>query len=227
MKHITLSLVVVCTLCFGNSLLAQQAATSNNGRAVGAAAGVSAVETPAPTTQRVDETRQDDRDIPGEVREPQADLFLPQAIDELRDELYNSASVPEVVAEVEALKAVLLDVQANQEKLQRENEVLRKQLNSCCNASSQGLTAKDAYLLQNAPNPFQATTKLEYFVPDNVGAATLEIRDLKGTTLQSFNLGAKGLGSIQLDGAQWPAGTYVYFLVVEEEIIDSKVMMIK
>lgn len=223
MKYISTLIFAAFLLC-GN-LAAQNVGTDNNGRKVGASAKAAPTEVPAEKAPTDPENVIDDRDIPGELREPRPDIFLPAAIEELRDELYNSASVPQVVAEVEALKTVLLNVQAEQEKLKYENEMLRKQLNNCCSANALGLAAKDAYLLQNAPNPFQASTELNYFVPESAGDAQLEIHDLKGISLQTFEL-KKGRGSIQLDAAQWPAGVYVYFLIVDKEMIDSKVMIV-
>jgi regulator of replication initiation timing len=223
MKYIVISIFAAFCLC-GN-LFAQNMGTENNGREVGASAKAAPTEMPGEKTQADPKNVTDDRDIPGKAREPRTDIFLPEAIDELRDELYNSASVPQVVAEVEALKTVLLDIQATQEKLKYENELLRKQLSNCCSANAQDLTAEDAYLLQNAPNPFKVTTELNYFVPESAGDAQLEIHDLKGISLQSFDL-TKGTGSIQLDSAQWPAGVYVYFLIIDKKMIDSKVMIV-
>lgn len=219
------SILVAFCLCLFGSLSAQDIGTDNNGRKAGASAKTVPTETPAKQTHTDPKNVTDDRDIPGEKREPQADINLPQAIEELRDELYNSASVPEVVAEVEALKTVLADIQAKQDMLKRENELLRKQLSSCCEASAQELTAKDGYLLQNAPNPFRTSSELNYFVPESAADAQLEIHDLKGVPQQTFKL-KKGRGSVQLDADQLPAGTYVYFLVIDKEVIDSKLMIV-
>ena len=221
MKYI----LIFAALCLCGTLSAQNMGTENNGRKVGTSAKATPTEIPAKKAQADPKNVIDDRDIPGDIREPKPDLFLPEAIDELRDELYNSASVPQIVAEVEALKTVLLDIQATQERLKYENELLRKQLSNCCNANAQGLTAQDAYLLQNAPNPFKVTTELNYFVPESAGEAQLEIHNLKGISLQTFDL-IKGVGSIELDAAQWPAGVYVYFLIIDKEMIDSKVMIV-
>lgn len=219
------SIFVAFCLCLCGNLSAQDIGTENNGRKVGASAKAAPTEMPAQKAQADPRNVTDDRDIPGKTREPRTDIFLPEAIEELRDELYNSASVPEVVAEVEALKTVLADIQAKQEMLRRENELLHKQLSNCCEANAQGLTAKDAYLLQNAPNPFQETSELHYFVPESAGDARIEIHDLKGISLHTFNL-TKGKGSIQLDAAELPAGAYVYFLIIDKEMIDSKVMIV-
>jgi hypothetical protein len=206
-------------------LSAQSVGTDKNGRKVGTAAKAAPTEAPAKKANTDPENVTDDRDIPGEPIAPRKDVVLSEAIEELRDELYNSASVPEVVAEIEALKKVLSDIQSKQEMLLSENDLLRKQLGNCCAANAQGLTAKDAYLLQNAPNPFQVTTKLNYFVPESADSAQLEIHDIYGNSLQTFVL-TKGKGSIELDSAEWPAGAYVYYLIVDKEMIDSKVMIV-
>lgn len=225
MKNTSISIIAVLCLCFCGTLSAQHTGTDKDGRAPGAPSKAAPTEEPAKRTNVDPKNVTDDRDIPGEPREPRADINLPQAIEELRDELYNSASVPEVVAEVEALKKVLLDIQAKQEMLLQENDLLRKQLNLCCSANAEKLSAKDAYLLQNTPNPFRVTTELHYYVPESAGAAQLEIHDMYGNSLQTFSL-AKGKGSIELESAEWPAGAYVYFLIVDKEMIDSKVMIV-
>lgn len=226
MKHTSISILAVFFLCLCGSLSAQNTGADNNGRKAGTAAKAAPNKAPAKKITTDPKNVTDDQDVPGEPREPRADIYLSEAIEELRDELYNSASVPEVVAEVEALKKVLSDIQAKQEMLLNENDLLRKQLNICCTANAQGLTAKDAYLLQNAPNPFQVTTDLNYFVPRSASEAQLEIHDMYGKSLQTFTL-TKGKGSITLESAEWPAGAYVYFLIVDKEIIDSKVMIVK
>jgi hypothetical protein len=59
-----------------------------------------------------------------------------------------------------------------------------------------------------------------------VTKASIEVHDLKGITVKSFNLDIKGFASLNLDGSQLPAGTYIYYLVVDDELVDSKVMII-
>ncbi len=226
MKYTSISIIAVLCLCFCGTLSAQNVGSDKNGRAAGTPAKATPTEVPAKKAIADPKNVTDDRDVPGEPRAERADIYLSEAIEELRDELYNSASVPEVVAEVEALKKVLLDIQSKQEMLLQENDLLRKQLNNCCSANAEMLTAKDSYLLQNAPNPFLETTMLNYFVPESAGTAQLEIHDMYGNSLQTFSL-AKGKGSVELESADWPAGAYVYFLIVDKEMIDSKVMIVK
>lgn len=84
--------------------------------------------------------------------------------------------------------------------------------------------ADSAYLLQNQPNPFSTTTTIQYYVPDGVHSAAIYIYDLMGTRWNTLPIGSTGHGSVALSGSTLPAGTYVYTLVVDGVIADSKRM---
>jgi trimeric autotransporter adhesin len=82
-----------------------------------------------------------------------------------------------------------------------------------------------AQLSQNTPNPFNNTTVINYFIPDNEAAAKLVITDLRGATVKNIAL-TKGKGQLTIHSGTLPAGEYIYTLWLGERQIESKRMLI-
>lgn len=92
--------------------------------------------------------------------------------------------------------------------------------------SIRGTADNGAILYQNTPNPFSNTTVIKYFVPNNVSQADLFIFNLNGELLQTYPLNTFGNGQIMIDGSTFNAGMYVYSLVVDSQIMDTKRMIL-
>ncbi len=170
-----------------------------------------------------------DFDIPGELNREEVqedDLVFPADFEILREELNASAGSQAVTEQVNGLtKQVEALIQANQQ-LREENRLIRKSLSTCCSADGLGLTASDSYLVQNSPNPFTELSEVKYFVPEGITNATLEIRDIKGTLMKSYDLTVDGYGKVNIGQELFESGTYIYSLRVGSEVIDSKVMIL-
>ncbi len=90
----------------------------------------------------------------------------------------------------------------------------------------QALVTDEARLYQNSPNPFSAETVIEYQVPTNAKSAYMYVFNLNGEMLQSYALTQYGHGSVIVSGGTLAAGMYVYSLVVDEQIVDTKQMIL-
>lgn len=224
MKNIKLLLLLVATCSLQFSWA--QTSTLNNGRSTEskpAAVGEQKAETPI----NQDIFNGSDRDIKGQTvldAADEKDLFFPADIEILQEELYNSAAPRQVVERLNALTTQVQALLAANEELRRENEVIRKSINNCCSASN--LDATDAYLLQNSPNPTADQAQVRYFVPENMTDARVEISDLKGIVVQTYELSQKGLNSFRVNTQELEAGNYVYTLYVEGAIVDSRIMIV-
>lgn len=221
LKYLLL-LAGLCTMQIGWSQ-----AELNNGRSADAKpAQVSEkadTPTPAPTT----EFTGSDFDIPGQWNQDKAveDNVYPADLEILREELLASSSPRQVIERVNAMSAKVDALLVANEELRRENEVIRKSLMACCNNSS-NLEAEDAYLLQNAPNPVVDQSQIRYFVPENMADARVEIADLKGIVLQTYELEQFGLNKVNVDTQSLGTGNYIYTLYVDGKIVDSRVMIV-
>ena len=84
---------------------------------------------------------------------------------------------------------------------------------------------KPANLLQNQPNPFNENTQIHYFVPSKVQKAQLQITTIDGKVLDNFPL-KNGNSFITLNARQLAAGNYIYTLIVDGQIVESKQMVL-
>lgn len=82
-----------------------------------------------------------------------------------------------------------------------------------------------AYLEQNRPNPFNGNTTIRYYVPTDIASASVNITDSKGTLVKTFNIN-KGEGTLNINGAALPSGTYNCTLLVDGKQVDSRKMVI-
>ena len=83
-----------------------------------------------------------------------------------------------------------------------------------------------AKLFQNVPNPFSANTEIRFEIPENSNTAKLLIHDMQGAEIKSYTITAKGAGNIIVQAHELPAGMYMYTLLVNNTIIDTKKMIL-
>lgn len=80
---------------------------------------------------------------------------------------------------------------------------------------------------QNEPNPFTFDTKINFSLPANVKEATLSIYNLNGTRIKEILLEDRGNSFITLQGQDLSEGMYIYSLIADGKLIDSKKMTLK
>ena len=83
-----------------------------------------------------------------------------------------------------------------------------------------------ATLYQNAPNPFTEETVISYVVPTEAKQASIYIYNMLGEQLSKYDINAFGEGHITISANELYAGTFLYSLVVDSKLIDTKQMII-
>ncbi len=123
---------------------------------------------------------------------------------------------------VEAIKEQQLII----ENLQ--SEMTESKLKSTSNSlkSDNSTEAYKAKLYQNIPNPFTEITKIEYFLDEEITTAHIFIYDMHGTQLKNFLLHHKGYGNVTINGGELKAGMYMYTLIADNKVIDTKRMVL-
>ncbi len=126
------------------------------------------------------------------------------------------------------------DVAKNKDLEQRVND-LEQLLEQFVNGttSPQSIPVSDesntnkALLKQNIPNPLYQSTSIGYYLPKNTINAYILIQDLNGRAITQYNLQNIGAGKITFDAKQYglSKGTYVYSLIINEQIVDTKKMI--
>ncbi|PHN05480.1 tail fiber domain-containing protein [Flavilitoribacter nigricans] len=87
-------------------------------------------------------------------------------------------------------------------------------------------TLTSAELAQNAPNPFSQTTRIAYFVPEQVQRARMEILDAGGRLLKEIAIDNRGHGQVELQGQTLSAGQYTYRLILDGQVSASRQMVL-
>lgn len=83
-----------------------------------------------------------------------------------------------------------------------------------------------ATLYQNTPNPFTEETVISYVVPVEAQQASIYIYNMVGEQLDKYDISAFGEGNITIRANELYAGTFLYSLVVDGKLIDTKQMII-
>jgi len=160
------------------------------------------------------------------------DLFYTglNAIKELAvrtDELEEAQEENEILEErVQALEDQMT---ALMEALQGDTSpVVPEQQNENTLSTQQSPHIGTAQLFQNAPNPLHHSTKIRYYLPENMVSASIAIQDLTGKTLQKLPLNGVGEGEVTFNAQQngLISGTYLYTLEVNGQVISSKKMIL-
>lgn len=126
-------------------------------------------------------------------------------------------------------------VEAMKEQQARIEE-LNNVISNCCNANlksaslipgaTQSVDPVKTELYQNTPNPFSQTTTISYSLADNVQKAMICIYDMNGAQLKCFPLNITTTGRITINGNELKPGMYMYSLITDGQLIDTKRMVL-
>ena len=83
-----------------------------------------------------------------------------------------------------------------------------------------------AVLYQNNPNPFTENTSIKCVIPQDVAKADLYIYDMNGHQIESRNIGQRGNVSLLIEGNSLDAGMYLYSLITDGTVVDTKRMIL-
>lgn len=79
-------------------------------------------------------------------------------------------------------------------------------------------------LLQNSPNPFNRETEIKYQIPEG-SDGYISIYNLNGLQLKKYPI-QSAQGSILISATEFQAGIYIYSLIIGNQEIDSKRMIL-
>ena len=80
-------------------------------------------------------------------------------------------------------------------------------------------------MYQNIPNPFSANTEISCNIPEVNNNAYIYVYNLQGIELKSFPV-KQGYNTVTVYASELPAGMYLYTLVVVNDIVDTKRMIL-
>lgn len=118
-------------------------------------------------------------------------------------------------------------IQEQQEQIAELKNELAALRNEKATGISQSNAAVDGFALdQNIPNPFSNETVIPYNLPQQVSSASLLVYDLSGKQVAMYPITEKGAASLTITSEKLAAGIYIYSVMADGKILDSKRMVV-
>lgn len=155
--------------------------------------------------------------------------------------------LPELVDTIKGIKVVDYDglipflleaVKEQQEQIESLTQeiMLLKQSCSQQNDEPKGISNQNLILggqnhdklqvYQNAPNPFNTTTTIKCFVPNNISNAQLCVYDMRGNLMKCYSIQDRGTVDLHIQAGSLSAGIYVYVLTGDGQNSETKQMVL-
>ncbi len=128
-----------------------------------------------------------------------------------------------VVPLVKAVQELTAKADAQEKKITMLTEALRQYV-PAISLEENGLV--NATLFQNSPNPFSSSTEIHMEVPEATRNATILIYNLEGKQLKDFQVNERGAVNIKIPGGEFSAGMYLYTLIADGKVVDTKRMIL-
>jgi hypothetical protein len=151
----------------------------------------------------------------------------PELVSVNKDGYYSIKYTALIPIMIEALKEQKLEIEelktgnSSQLKSTHINEAFS--VDESATLKQKSLTAS---LYQNTPNPFSENTVIRYFLPKYVNDASIFIYNMQGKQIKNIPLHNRGESSETIFGSELQAGMYVYALIADGDIIDTKNMIL-
>ena len=130
--------------------------------------------------------------------------------------------IPILVQSINELRAELAAVKG--EKQDEQGAMMQAPAQSGQDETVAALS--QAKLYQNAPNPWSSETVIRYRLPQDVANAVIYIYDMQGSQLKSIPAQGRGESQVTITANDLGAGMYIYALVADGQLIDSKQMIL-
>lgn len=129
--------------------------------------------------------------------------------------------IPLLVESIKELKAEIAELQGGNNG---GVVLMSRSLDNANSMEENSLTIP--VLEQNNPNPFTENTVIGYTLPESVQTATLYIYDMNGTQVHQMTLTERGSSSVTVSGGELSAGMYLYSLIADGKVINTKRMIL-
>ena len=127
--------------------------------------------------------------------------------------------IPLLIRSVQELKGEL-DASKN------INAPVQREIARTADVEATAIDAIVTTLYQNTPNPFTESTLIRCDVADDVVKADLYIYNMNGEQITEYAVSERGETSIAIDGGSLNAGMYLYALIADGQVIDTKRMIL-
>ncbi len=187
------------------------------------------------------------QNIPAEVKQKYQKTmfgFSAQELEKVFPELVMSPDTSYNIYSINYIGMIPVLVEAIQEQ-QKVIETLQTEIatiqTNCCpaiksfksgntinnvNSTTIDDNSEQSELYQNSPNPFNETTEIGYYLPQNISNAVLYIYDMQGKQINQYPVYERENGSITITGGTLTPGMYMYALIADGKEVDTKRMIL-
>jgi trimeric autotransporter adhesin len=152
----------------------------------------------------------------------------PQSENEHYSIRYAEFVVPLVKA-VQELNTLLKEQSAQHEATTAQHAAeitaLKEQLRSY-EGLGRSLSANETLLYQNNPNPFSSDTEIKMSLPESTTNARVIVYNMEGRQLKELIVKGRGETSVKVSASEFQAGMYLYALLVDGKVVDTKRMIL-
>lgn len=149
--------------------------------------------------------------------------IFPELVNENEDGYLNIDYVGLIPILVEAIKEMEIRIETLENDCCNSNNNLKS---GSLEGSSTNTDLTRAKLYQNTPNPFSAQTTVKFEIPETVQNAQLHICNMTGTLLKTISINQRGAENVTINANEFVAGMYLYSLVADGKIVDTKQMLL-
>ena len=118
------------------------------------------------------------------------------------------------------------ELNAKVEQYENGNVPIKKAATRSAEEEATDIAAVVTTLYQNEPNPFTESTLIQCDVAEDVVKADLYIYDMNGKQIAVYPIAQRGATSITIEGESLEAGMYLYALIADGKVIDTKRMIL-
>lgn len=159
--------------------------------------------------------------------------FIAQDVQKIYPELVEEDSETGLlkIKPLEFIPILVKAIQTQQEEINALTELINKS-NSGLKKVAASTTQNETDVLtfpvldQNFPNPFNAETTIGFYLPTSIASASIYVYDMNGVQLKSYLISQREKGNIIIQGSEFNAGMYLYALIADGNVIDTKRMIL-
>jgi len=112
------------------------------------------------------------------------------------------------------------------DSLQSQINSIQQQLAFMKSSAFTSVSGSSSYLLQNAPNPFNSSTLINYYIPSTHSSAQMQITNSGGQVVKSVVFSSTGYGQVTINAGELAAGSYFYSLYIDGQLAGTKQMVL-
>lgn len=134
--------------------------------------------------------------------------------------------IPVLVAGIQEQQQIIVSQQKQLDEQKQMIDALVQKSETATGIQNNNTVEVGFQMSQNEPNPFTHETVVKYTMPQSVSNAFMAVYDLTGKQITTFLIDQRGSSSITLTSEKLAAGIYIYSIVADGKIVDSKRMVV-